>query len=94
MNNVTQYKALLEVDLQQIIKDLEQLGIHNPEIPTDWIATTGEIVDAESDENLAADRSEDWQEHRGTVAVLEPRYNNIVRALKKARRRCASFDEL
>jgi RNA polymerase-binding transcription factor DksA len=77
------YKKALEEDLIQITSDLTDLGIHNPSVPEDWIATPSDIVDAEPDENIAADRSESWQERRSTVAALETRYNNINRALVK-----------
>ena len=83
MTDFTQYKTALEEDLAQLTKDLQELGIHNPSVPEDLIATPHEKIDAEPDENTAADRSEDWQERRATVATLETRYNNIVRALKK-----------
>lgn len=83
MMNTTHYKELLEAQRVQITTDLKGLGIHNPEIKEDWIATPGEKIDAEPDENIAADRREDWQEHRATLSALEARYNNINRALKK-----------
>ena len=77
------YEKALEEELVQITADLTDLGIHNPSVPEDWIATPSDAVNTEPDENIAADRSESWQEHRGTVAVLETRYNKIKRALKK-----------
>lgn len=83
MTDITLYKDALEKELAQLVTDLQGLGIHNPNVPSDWIATPGEVTDAEPDENVAADRSEDWQERRGTVATLEARYNNINRALLK-----------
>ena len=83
MTDTTQYKETLQEQLEQIIIDLQGLGIHNPDIAGDWIATPDEKIDAEPDKNVAADRSEDWQENRATLAALETRYNNINRALKK-----------
>jgi len=83
MTDTTQYKTALEAELKQITIDLQGLGVQNPSEPSDWIATPGEIIDAEPDENIAADRSEDWQERRSTLAALETRYNNLNRALKK-----------
>lgn len=67
----------------QVTAELKDLGIHNPEVPKDWIATPGEEMDAEADPNVAADRVESWDERRATLAVLETRYNNIVRAEQK-----------
>lgn len=76
------YKARLEEQLKAITKELETIGIHNPENPSDWEAVPEPIV-AEADPNDVADRVEEWDENRGIVSVLEARYNNIVRALKK-----------
>lgn len=83
MNEITQYKTALEEELTDITKQLESLGIHNPEVSEDWITLPADAINTEADANVAADRSEDWQEARGTLAALETRYNNINRALKK-----------
>jgi len=83
MTNHTPYKETLEIELAQITKDLQELGIHNPLIKEDWIATPGETMDGEPDENVLADKVEDWQERRATLSVLETRFNNINRALQK-----------
>jgi RNA polymerase-binding transcription factor DksA len=37
----------------------------------------------EADENVSADRAEDWLERTATLAALETRYNSIERALEK-----------
>lgn len=81
--DIQQQKTKLEAMLTTVTEELKGLGIHNPEVPEDWIATPGEEMDAEPDPNLAADRVEEWDERRATLSVLETRYNNIVRALKK-----------
>ena len=83
MTDFTKYKEALERDLSQIVEDLKGLGIHNPQIEEDWIATPGGDVNTEPDANVAADRAEDWAERRATLAPLETRFNNINRALKK-----------
>ena len=83
MTDFTQHKTKLKKILADITTDLQELGIHNPQVPEDWIAVPHETIDPEPDENIAADRREDWQERRATVATLETRYNNIVRALQK-----------
>lgn len=81
--DIQEQRRALETQLADVKEELAQLGIHNPEVPEDWIATPGEEIDAEADENVAADRVEEWDERRATLAVLETRYNNIVRALAK-----------
>lgn len=79
--DMQEQRRTLEAQLADVKKELADLGIHNPDVPEDWIATPSEEMDAEADENVAADRIEDWTERRATLAVLETRYNNIVRAL-------------
>lgn len=83
MTDTTKYKEALELDLAQIVENLTELGIHNPQVGEDWIATPGGNIDTEPDANVAADRAEDWAERRATMAPLETRFNNINRALKK-----------
>lgn len=81
--DIEKQKTKLEEDLRTVTESLKGLGIHNPEVPEDWIATPAEEMDREPDLNEAADRIEEWGERRATLAVLETRYNNILRALKK-----------
>lgn len=77
------YKTALEAELAQVTSELETIGIHNPENPSDWIATPEDDEGGEADPNIAADRVEDWDERAATLAQLERRYNDIKRALKK-----------
>jgi RNA polymerase-binding transcription factor DksA len=77
------YKAKLEDEFAQIRTDLSALGIHNPEVKEDWIALPHDVATSEADENVSADRTEDWLERNATLSALETRYNNIARALKK-----------
>ena len=83
MTDRAKYKTALETELAEITKQLETLGIHNPQVSEDWIALPVDAVTSEADSNIVADRSEDWQEARGTLVVLETRFNNINRALTK-----------
>lgn len=77
------YKDQLEEMLSDITKELKDLGIQNPEVQSDWIAIPESASDAEADPNVSADRVEDWDERRATLSLLEERYNNVTRALKK-----------
>lgn len=83
MIDTSAYKAKLETELAQITTDLNALGIHNPEVEEDWVAIPQDVATQEADENVSADRTEDWLERNGTLAALETRYNNITRALEK-----------
>jgi DnaK suppressor protein len=76
-------KTKLESELQSITEQLKDLGIHNPEVKEDWIPIPEDVGTSEADPNIVADRSEDWQERRGTLDALETRYNNLNRALEK-----------
>lgn len=77
------YKTRLEKELGDITTDLQELGIHNPQVQEDWIALPQDVGNQEADPNLSADRAEDWLERTATLAELETRYNNIMRALSK-----------
>jgi len=80
--DTAQYKPRLEQELATLTEELKTLGIHNPEVPSDWQATPTD-VSTEADPNIEADRTEDWDERRAIVAQLETRYNNLRRALAK-----------
>lgn len=83
MTDTEPYKVRLQEDLALITKELQELGIHNPQVASDWIALPEDGDIAEADENVAADRAEDLEERIATLAALEIQYNDIVRALKK-----------
>ncbi len=77
------FKTKLETELDLVTNELQSLGVENPTAPGDWIPTPLNAAHAESDPNDLADRSEEWQERRGTLDVLEARYTNLNRALEK-----------
>ena len=83
MSDIQKYETHLTEELASITSALQTIGIHNPENPSDWIAVPKDLDAEEPDLNLAADNVEDWNERNALVATLEPRYNDIVRALGK-----------
>ena len=83
MTDTAIYKARLQEELKTITTDLQELGIHNPEVAEDWIPLPPQNETNHADENVAADRAEDLEEHTATLAELETRYNNIRLALAK-----------
>lgn len=83
MIDTAAYKGRLQEELDEVLTQLKGLGIHNPAVKEDWIATPGEAMEPEADENLAADRVEDWDERNALLSALEGRYNNLTRALSK-----------
>jgi DnaK suppressor protein len=78
-----EYQARLQAMLEEITKELQSVGIHNPENPSDWIAVPEDLDTEEPDENLSADSVESWNERTALVATLEPQYNNIQAALAR-----------
>lgn len=81
--DTAKYKAKLETELAELTAELKSLGIHNPQVPSDWQATPSGVGVNEADPNVGADRVEDWDERRATLSNLEGRYNDVVRALEK-----------
>ncbi len=77
------HKARLEEMLALVIEELQSIGIHNPDNPSDWVAVPEEFDANEPDLNDAADTVENWNERAALVATLEPKYNDIMRALEK-----------
>ncbi|MFM2374754.1 MAG: hypothetical protein RLZZ234_749 [Candidatus Parcubacteria bacterium] len=74
-------KALAET-LAMVTGELEALGIHNPEVAADWVATPLPGSD-EPDMNTLADNAESWEERAATLALLETTWNDTRRALAK-----------
>ncbi len=81
--DINKYKTILEAEFADLEAELKTLGIHNPTVPEDWIATPSGVGENEADENVGADRAEEWEEKAAILAVLETRYNNVSRALGK-----------
>ncbi len=83
MIDTTPFKTRLLEDLRLVTKELETLGVQNPEVASDWIPVANDTEGAEADHNVLADKYEDLVTREGIVAELETRFNNITRALKK-----------
>jgi len=83
MTNFETHKEKLTTELQTLVKALQELGVQNPQVPEDWIATPDDATATEADEGVVAERSEDWIGEQAETAALETRYNNVKRALTK-----------
>lgn len=83
MADTAQYKVRLEQMLAELTEELQAIGVKNPEVAEDWTAIPEGVETGEADPNIGADRVEEWEERRATLAALETRFNNIRRALKK-----------
>lgn len=77
------YKKLITIELNSLKEELGKIGVQNQNTPQDWIPLPQGVNETEPDQNVVADRSEDWQETRGILDTLETRYNNLTRALNK-----------
>lgn len=77
------YIPHLQTMLEEITKELQSIGIHNPENQHDWVAVPEDLDAEEPDLNLAADNVEAWNERTALVATFESRYNGIKLALAK-----------
>lgn len=77
------FKTWLETELQKLTADMKELGIRNPLVKSDWIERADDLDAVSADPNEVADRTEEYDERRATLATLEGRYNDIRRALRK-----------
>ena len=77
------YKSMLLEALDELTKELQTVGIHDPHNPQDWTPVPEQLDGNEPDSDLIADEVEDSDERQALVATLETTYNDIMRALKK-----------
>lgn len=81
--NTDKYKSLLQEQETRLRAELEGLGVQNPEVKADWIERADDLDVVNPDPNDVADRTEEYDERRATLATLEGRYNDVKRALQK-----------
>lgn len=74
-------KDKLEKERDVLVEELRDMGKLNPETG-EWEATPEEQSAPESDQNDMADRFEDFEARSSMIKTLEPRLNNILKALK------------
>ena len=74
-------KEKLEKERDTLLEEMRDMGKLNGETG-EWEATPEELDNPESDQNDMADRFEDFEARSSMIKVLEPRLNNILRALK------------
>ena len=74
-------KEKLEVERDVLLEELRDMGKMNPE-NGEWEATPEELDAPETDQNDMADRFEDFEARSSMLKTLEPRLNNILKALK------------
>lgn len=74
-------KDKLEKERDILLEELGSMGKLNTETG-EWEATPQEQDIPESDQNNMADRFEDFEARSSMMKTLEPRLNNILRALR------------
>jgi RNA polymerase-binding transcription factor DksA len=78
-------KEKLEKERDILVEELRGMGKLNPETG-EWEATPEERDSKETDQNDMADRFEDFEARSSMMKALEPRLNNILKALKNINR--------
>src|SRR3989338_10391316 len=74
-------KEKLEKERDLLLEELRDMGKLNTSTG-EWEAMPEGIDFPESDQNDMADRSEDFEARSSMIKTLEPRLNNILKALK------------
>ncbi len=74
-------KDKLEKERDILVEQMKDMGKMNPETG-EWEATPEEMDYREIGQNDMADRFEDFEAKSSMIKTLEPRLNNILRALK------------
>ncbi|MSU44678.1 hypothetical protein EXS45_00640 [Candidatus Nomurabacteria bacterium] len=74
-------KEKLEAERDVLVEELRDMGKLNLETG-EWEATPEELDAPESDQNDMADRFENFESRSSMMKTLEPRLNNILKALK------------
>ncbi len=75
-------KEKLEKEREVLLEELQDMGKLNQETG-EWEATPEEQDAPESDQNDMADRFEDFEARSSMMKTLEPRLNDVLRALKR-----------
>ncbi|OGI76847.1 hypothetical protein A3B85_01910 [Candidatus Nomurabacteria bacterium RIFCSPHIGHO2_02_FULL_37_13] len=78
-------KEKLEKERDTLLEELRDMGKLNPETG-EWEATPEEQNAPETDQNDMADRFEDFEARSSMMKTLEPRLNNVLKALKRLNR--------
>ena len=74
-------KEKLEIERDILLEELRDMGKLNTDTG-EWEAIPEVLSSPESDQNDMADRFEDFEARSSMIKTLEPRLNNILKALK------------
>jgi RNA polymerase-binding transcription factor DksA len=79
------FKKKLEAEFKSIEGELKTTAVQDPKNPKNWNSKELEqdTMPLAADPNEAADRIEEYNEHRAVTGELEVRYNDVKAALQK-----------
>lgn len=82
---IASFKKKLEEELSAVEANLKSVAVQDPNNPKNWSSkeTEMETMAPTADPNEAADKIEEYNEHRAITGELEVRYNDIKAALEK-----------
>lgn len=83
MQNIEHYKTLLLEEKNRLEEELKSVGRVNPDNPDDWEGTPGEAEADTEDENLFADKLEEFEERSAVEVELESQLIMVKRALDR-----------
>jgi RNA polymerase-binding transcription factor DksA len=83
MIDTEHFKQKLLEEKAELEKELEQVGVKDPNRTTNWEAKPADRDTSQADENTVADAIEDYEENTAILNTLEARYRDIVSGLDK-----------
>lgn len=81
--NIQNFKEKLSEELKNLENQLGTVGRKNPDNPSDWEATEGDVVTDTAEEGDVAEGIEQYQNNRAILNQLEIRLNDVKNALTK-----------
>ncbi len=83
IHNIEHYKELLLAEEKRLLEELPSVGRVNPENPNDWEATASDTDAETEDDNLLADKLEEFGERSAVEVELESQLFLVKNALKR-----------
>ncbi len=77
------FKEKLQREKVLLEEELATVSRVNPNNPSEWEATSGEIEVDSADENEVADKMEELDENKAILDQLEPQLNEVKQALER-----------
>lgn len=81
MENTQHFKELLLAKKDRLEKELETIGVHNPENKTDWQVTKNENDRDRADEEEVADSIMNLEDNNSVLTQLEVQLQDVYKGL-------------